>query len=317
MARGAAPMTFHAVLPPLLLAALAAAIVLARVLTLHRKRGTGRTRTALWRWVGLTSAALLLLCAAARPVLGPDVPDVTRVADDNAPNVFLLVDRSPDMGADDSGDSRPPISEARVDIVALIDRYPGARVAVIAFASRPSLDWPLSVDTWSLRPVMSALTPYASAPDATAQANVGAAANVLRYQLFGAMQQYPRAKNLVFYLGAGAREAERPPSEFDLPDGAVDGGAVLGYGPAAASLRSAAEQIGVPYLSRDGRSTLADALPADPSGAAGPPLAAQVPERAELYWAFALGAAALILVELYLVLREFRRTRMASADVVV
>ncbi|MDT7754176.1 MAG: hypothetical protein QOH27_74, partial [Mycobacterium sp.] len=63
-------MTFHAVLPPLLLAALAAAIVLARVLVLHRNRGTGRTRTALWRWVGLTSAALLLLCAAARPVLG-------------------------------------------------------------------------------------------------------------------------------------------------------------------------------------------------------------------------------------------------------
>jgi hypothetical protein len=62
---------------------------------------------------------------------------------------------------------------------------------------------------------------------------------------------------------------------------------------------------------------LADALPADPPGAAGPPLAAQVPEQAELYWAFALGAAALLLVELYLVLREFRRTRMASADVIV
>ncbi|MDT5112311.1 MAG: Ca-activated chloride channel [Mycobacterium sp.] len=310
-------MTFHAVLPPLLLAALAAAIVLARVLVLHRNRGTGRTRTALWRWVGLTSAALLLLCAAARPVLGPDVPDVTRVADDNAPNVFLVVDRSPDMGIDESGDGRSPISEARADIVALIDRYPGARVAVIAFASRPSLDWPLSADTWSLRPVMSALTPYASAPDATAQANVGAAANVLRYQLFGAMQQYPRAKNQVFYLGAGALELDRPPSEFDLPEGSVDGGAVLGYGPAAASLRSVAAQIGVPYLSRDGRAPLADALPADPPGAAGPPLAAQVPEQAELYWAFALGAAALLLVELYLVLREFRRTRMASADVIV
>jgi Ca-activated chloride channel family protein len=310
-------MTFHAVLPPLLLAALAAAIVLARVLVLHRKRGTGRTRTALWRWVGLTSAALLLLCAAARPVFGPDVPDVTRLSDDNAPNVFLVVDRSPDMGIDDPVDGRSPISEARVDIVALIDRYPGARVAVIAFASRPSLDWPLSVDTWSLRTVMSALAPYASAPDATAQANVGAAANVLRYQLFGAMQQYPRAKNLVFYLGAGTLESGRPPSEFDLPEGSVDGGAVLGYGPAAASLRSVAEQIGVPYLSRDGRAPLADALPADPPGAAGPPLVAQVPEQAELYWGFALGAAALLLVELYLVLREFRRTRMASADVVV
>jgi hypothetical protein len=317
MARDEAPMTFHAVLPLLLLAAVAAAIVLARVLALRRMTGTARTRTALWRWAGLTSAALLLLCAAARPVLGPSALDVTRLAEGNAPNVFLLVDRSPDMGADDSGDGRPLMAAARDDMAALIDRYPHARFAVIAFASRPSLDWPLSEDSWSLRPVVSALTPYASAPDATAQANVGAAANVLRYQLFGAMQQYPRAKNLVFYLGGGALESERPPSEFDLPDGAVDGGAVLGYGSAAASLRSVAEQIGVRYLPRDGRTPLADALPADLSDAAGPLPAAQVPEQAELYWAFALGAAALILVELYLVLREFRRTRMASADVVV
>jgi Ca-activated chloride channel family protein len=317
MAGGEAPMTFHAVLPPMLLAALAAGILLARVLALHRTAGTSRTPSALWRWAGMTSAALLLLCAAARPVLGSDVPDLARVADESAPNVFLVVDRSPDMGIDDFGAGRPRMAAARDDIVALIDRYPGARVAVIAFASRPSLEWPLSVDTWTLRPVMSALTPYASAPDAAVQANVGAAANVLRYQLFGAMQQYPRAKNLVFYLGAGALESERPPSEFDLPEGAVDGGAVLGYGPATASLRSVAEQIGVPYLSRDGRAPLADALSADPADAAGPPLVAHVPERAELYWGFALGAAALSLVELYLVLREFRRTRMASAGVVV
>jgi Ca-activated chloride channel family protein len=316
MARRESPMTFHTVLPPLLLAALAVGTVLARVLALRRTTSTGRTRTAVWRWAGLTSAALLLLCAAAQPALGPRVPDVTRVADDNAPNVFLLVDRSPDMGAHDPGDGRPLMAAARDDIAALIGRYPHARFAVIAFAARQSLDWPLSADTWSLRPVISALTPYASAPDTAVQANVGAAANVLRYQLFGAMQQYPRAKNLVFYLGAGAVESEMPPSDFDLPDGAVAGGAVLSYGPAAASLRSVAEQIGVPYLARVGRAPLADALPAAPSDAAGPPVAARAREQAELYWAFALGAAALVLVELYLVMLEFRRTRTASSDVV-
>jgi hypothetical protein len=36
-----------------------------------------------------------------------------------------------------------------------------------------------------------------------------------------------------------------------------------------------------------------------------------------LYWAPAIGAAILVLIELYLVLLEFRRTRLANADVVV
>jgi Ca-activated chloride channel family protein len=310
-------MNFQPVMPPLLLAVLAAAIVMARIVALRRTTGTARTRAAPWRWAGLTSAALLLLVAATRPALGVDAQHVARVADDNAPNVFLVVDRSPDMEVVDSGDATSRMSEARDDIGALIDRYPDARFAVIAFASRPSLDWPLSVDTWSLRPLMSALAPYASAPGAGAQTNIGAAGNVLRYQLFGAMQQYPRAENLVFYLGAGAPESEYPPSEFDLPEHAVSGGAVLDYGPAAPALRSVAEQIGVPYVSRDGRAPLADTLPSELPAPAGRPAAAQAPEPTELYWAFALGAAALILAELYLVLREFRRTRMTNANVVV
>jgi Ca-activated chloride channel family protein len=308
-------MTFQPVLPPLLLAALAVAIVIARVVALRRTAGTDRTRIALWRWVGLTAVALLLLGAAARPVLGSDVGNVRQVADPNVPNLFLVVDRSPDMGIDDPGDGGSPISKARDDIAALIDRYPGARVALITFGSRASLDWPLSPDTWSLRPVVAALIPYPPAPDATAPTNVGAAANVLRYQLFGAVQQYPRARNLVFYLGAGTSESGLPTSEFDLPESAVNGGAVLGYGPAADSLRPVAEQIGVPYESRNERSPLADALPPEPPAEAEPAVA-HAAGSTELYWAFAAGAAALILVELYLVLREFRRTRMNTADVI-
>ena len=44
-----------------------------------------------------------------------------------------------------------------------------------------------------------------TAPTPSTQTNAGAANTVLRYQLIGAAQQYPRARNLVFYLGAGAQ----------------------------------------------------------------------------------------------------------------
>jgi hypothetical protein len=326
-------MTLQPVLPLLLLAAIAVAVVVARVVTLRRLTASERTRTALWRWCGLTLAALLLLVAAARPVLGSDDHGTIRAAGDGNPNVFIVVDRSADMRVEDLAGGKERMAAAREDISALIDRYPDARFAVIAFASRPSLDWPLSADTWSLRPVTSAMTPYASTPDAVTQTNVGAAGNVLRYQLIGARQQFPRAQNLVFYLGAGAAETQVPPRQFELPEGAVDGGAVLGYGSAAGgpipgtdvarsavdeqALRGVADQIGVPYVPRDGATPLAGVLE-DQGTVIGPPPPVAAPAgRTELYWVPATGAAILVLIELYLVLLEFRRTRLANADVVV
>jgi Ca-activated chloride channel family protein len=326
-------MTFQPVLPLLVLAAVAAAIVAGRVVALRRLTLAGRTRTALLRWWGMTLAVLLLLLAAGRPVIGSDDQGAIRAAGDGEPNVFIVVDRSADMRVADLPGRRERMAGARDDVSALIDRYPDARFAVIAFASRPSLDWPLSADTWSLRPVTSAMTPYAAAPDAVKQTNVGAAGNVLRYQLIGARQQFPRAKNLVFYLGAGATESDAPQRQFELPQGAVDGGAVLGYGSADGgpipgtditrstideqSLRGVADQIGVPYIPRDGTTPLAGVLQ-DQGTAIGPPPPVAAPAgRTELYWAPAIGAAILVLIEFYLVLLEFRRTRLANADVVV
>ena len=90
-------MTFQPVFPPLVLMGIAAIIVVVRIAALRRLPAARRTRAALWRWGGLTLAALLLVVAAARPVIDPDQTGATRVADREAPNVFLVVDRSPDM----------------------------------------------------------------------------------------------------------------------------------------------------------------------------------------------------------------------------
>ena len=308
-------MTFQPVLPPVLLLILAAAVLGARMVLLRR---LVRTRATTWRWCGMTAAALLLFVAAARPVIEPADP-ASRVADRDAPNVFLVLDRSPDMRVADYPDGASRMSVAREDALRLVDRYPGARVALISFAARPVLEWPLSADTWSLRPLAATVEPYAPTPDDVSQANAGAAGNMLRYQLISARQQYPRAKTLVFYLGSGTPGSEQPPRDFNLPSGAVDGGAVLGYGaggqPGEPALRRVADQIGVPFVPRtDAESVL---VPAEPAGAApGPTAPTKAAGRTELYWAPALLAAALVLVELYLVLREFRRTRLVHVEVV-
>ena len=135
VAGGAAAMTSQPVLPLSLLFGIAAAILVPRVMALRRLTGAGRTRVAVWRWSALTSAMLLLIMAAARPVIEPHAQSTTHAAGRQAPNVFLVVDRSPDMRVEDLPGGKSRMAGARDDMAALIDRYPGARFAVISFAT--------------------------------------------------------------------------------------------------------------------------------------------------------------------------------------
>lgn len=324
-------MTLHPVLPSFLLAAVAAALVVAQVLALRRWRASGRNRMMLWRWGLVTCAALLLVIAAARAVITVDDESATRSAGDAEPNVFLLVDRSPDMAVRDL-DGRTRLEVARDDLEVLIDRYPRARFAVIGFASAPSLDWPLSADTWSLPAVLDSIAPYPYSPDAVTQTNAGAANTVLRYQLISAVQQYPRATTLVFYLGAGARESLLPAREFVPPVGSVDGGAVLGYGTTEGgpipgteiqrssiddtTLQAVAEQLSVPFVARSDGAPLDADLPDGGAANESTTAVASAGGGTETYWLPAAGAAVLILIELYFVLRDFRRSRFVGVDVV-
>lgn len=303
-------MRLEPVLPPLLLAVLAAVLVAARGITFGRVRARGGGWAAVWRWSSLTGAGVLLLVAALGPTVGGSRDTVPRPAGDRNPNIFVLLDRSPEMSRP-GDDGRSRMAAARDDVAALIERYPDARFALIGFADRPSVVWPLSADTWSLRPVVAATDAYPATPDAP-DTNVGAAASMLRYQLISAVQQFPRAQNLVFYLGAGAPESQAPQREFQLPENAVDGGAVLGYGSAGSQLlRGVAGQIGVPFVARADATPPEVALPTDEAPGQAPVTVAERP-AVRLYWVFAGTAALLILGELYLVLRDLRR--MQSID---
>ncbi|MEO3758628.1 VWA domain-containing protein [Mycobacterium sp. B14F4] len=310
-------MTFTPVVMPVLLIVVAVVVVMLRLITM-RQLATSRSQrwTTVWRWSGLTLAVVLLLIAAARPAIGPGEEQTTAArAGDAGANVFLVVDRSADTGQADYGDGQTRLAGIRDDLTALIDRYADARFALITFAARPSLQWPLSEDSWSLKPVAAQLQPYS--PD-VGEVNAAAAANILRYQLIAAGQRHPGAPNLVFYLGSGAPGSSAPQGEFDPVPGSVDGGAVLGYGATRneAGLRQVAGQLGVPYVSRDGARPVTEALPDQDGFTSGEAVApAHAPDRTDLYWVFTLVAAVLLLFEIYLTLREFRASRSARRDV--
>ncbi|AQT80500.1 hypothetical protein B1R94_16330 [Mycolicibacterium litorale] len=344
-------MTVHPVLAPAVLLIVAAVLVAARAQTLSAVLATTaaeRRRPALWRWAAVTAALLALVVAAARPGLEaaaaqPDGNAAVASPSSNA-NVFLVVDRSVDTRVEDYGAGGSRMSGMRADMAAIIDAYPQARFALIGFASTPSIDWPLSGDTWSLKAFVAGLSPYVNVtPDAADRVDAAAAANVLRYQLIRADQQYPGSRNLVFYLGAGAGGSTRPQGGFSA-DGRVAGGAVLGYGttgggpipgayvdgtvtyladattgaPAVsaldeAELRRIADQLGVPYVHREAGVPVAGLLPVVPAGPAADSAvltSTPQPRRVELYWVFALLAAGLLIPEIFLLVREFRRDRM-------
>lgn len=311
-------MTFSPVVLPALLVVAAVAVIMLRLITM-RQLATSRAQrwATVWRWSGLTLAVVLLLIAAARPAIGEDQQrfDATRYGD-AAPNMFLIVDRSADTGVTDYGDGRTRLAGIRDDVTALIERYPNARIAMITFASRPSLEWPLSADTWSLAPVVNTLTPMSAD---TGEVNAAAAANVLRYQLIAAGQRHPGDPNLVFYFGSGAPGSSAPQGEFDPVPGSVDGGAVLGYGAARnePGLSRLAEQLGVPYVTRDGARPVTEVIPdldtLAPEASASP---TRTPDRIQLYWVFALAAAVLLLLEIHLTVREIRARGRAHRDVV-
>ena len=301
-------MTFDPVLPPAVLFAIAAVLVALRSLSLRPAATAGRS--ALLRWAGMTVALVLLLIAAARPGGAPAARTDAPTSSRGGANIFFVVDRSEDSAVDDFG-GQPRMAGIREDIDTLIDAHPGARFAVISFASRPAIDWPLSSDAWSLRPVVDALSPYPGA--AADQVNAAAAATVLRYQMISAGQQYPGADSLVYYFGSGAPQSTVPQGEFDLD--AVDGGDVFGYaadGSGDQQLRDIADQLGVPFVDR----RPGEAVPTGTQAAASAPVVNPDGERRdEFYWVLTLIASGLLLVEIALSVRDLRRARSTAREV--
>src|ERR1700730_2990577 len=117
-------MTSQPVLPLSLLFGIAAAILILRVVALRRLTGAARTHVAVWRWSALTSATLLLIMAASRPVIEPHAQSTTHAAGRQAPNVFLVVDRSPDMRGQDYPDGKSRTGVARGGMAAPSSAHP-------------------------------------------------------------------------------------------------------------------------------------------------------------------------------------------------
>jgi Ca-activated chloride channel homolog len=345
-------MTVLPVLPAALLAACATVVFLLRVLTLYRvltRTAPGHYRAVVLRWAGLTVSLLLLVLAAYRPGFPVDVdrPAPTSATYASDVNVFLVVDRSVTSRVADYGDQQARMVGIRDDIIALLEEYRGARFGMIGFATKAKVDWPLSQDNWSFRAYANQLAAYSLVPyDALEFVDPTAARDTLISQLEEAKTLYPNSKNVVFYFGDGAVGSQVRPEPFRVPADLIAGGAVLGYGSTAggavpasiadgrklyyaqpgtstlltstldeAQLRRIAGDLDMAYYHRQAGQEITPVLPpvrANPMSDTA--VGGITAERIELYWVVALLAGGLLLIEVVLTVREYRRNLLSRRD---
>lgn len=221
-------MSFLPVLHPLLLVPLTLTGLGVAVWALITAR-TGSTRLI---WV----VRVLLVAACALLAFRPGIPDGTSKSVATNVDVIIALDNTTSMLAEDwtdpeadgaDGEQGRRIDGVRADVRALIEAYPGARFALIAFDNSAQVRLPLTTDTSAL---MSSLEVMAPPPtDNSSGSSIGVAADALAGTLENAASADGRAR-LVFYLGDGEQTASGEPQSFDASAPYVDGGGVLGYG---------------------------------------------------------------------------------------
>ncbi|MEH0108967.1 VWA domain-containing protein [Tersicoccus sp. MR15.9] len=296
------------------------------------RRAGARPLARSWLWrAGLVA---LVVTAAFRP----GIPGAGTTQNATADlDVFFVVDTTASVVAEDyggaAGGNRPRLDGMRQDVGRLVAALPGASFSLLTFDSSALIRLPLTGDATAVTTAMEVLRPEVTTYSRGSSVTI--AAPLLTQQLERARAAHPERARVVFYFGDGEQTDGLSPVPFTVPSGAVDGGAVLGYGTAAGGrmkanegyiageradyvqdrsvdppvdavsridenrLRTIAGQLGVPYTHRAAGDPIENALTATDPGR----LAAQagsIAGRYELYWILAAAAAGIVARELYL-----------------
>lgn len=291
------------------------------------RRAGARPLARSWLW----RAALVGLVVTA--TFRPGVPGTGTTQNATADlDVFFVVDTTASVVAEDYGGAKPRLDGVRQDVGRLVAALPGARFSLLTFDSSALTRLPLTGDATAVTTAMEVLRPEVITYSRGSSVTV--AAPLLTQQLERARAAHPERARVVFYLGDGEQTDGQPPTAFSVPSGAVNGGAVLGYGTTTGGrmranegyiaghqawvqdrsvtppvdalsridegrLRTVADQLGVPYTHRSAGDPIESAMTATDPGR----LAAQagsVAGRFELYWILAAAAVGLVARELYL-----------------
>ena len=287
--------------------------------------GPTESRGTHWR---LTGAVLLLATAALRPGVPGDHADTTAA---NL-NVYFVVDTTSSIIAEDWAGEQPRVAGVRQDIAEIARSLPGARFSVVTFDQVARVRLPLTTDSTALEAALDTLLPEPS--EYSHGSSVTVANERLTNLLTQSGKRQPERGRIVFYLGDGEQTAPGQPAPFTIPDGLVNGGAVLGYGTSeggrmkatrsrydqsnayikdpstgedarsimdAGMLRRISDQLRLPFVHRVAGESVEPALAnvdLEKYGMSADIEREKVRTRHELYWPLLLGVAAIAAWEL-------------------
>lgn len=237
----------------------------------RRRRGVVPGSSVHW-W--LRSVAVLALAVIG---LGPALPKPSEEEVGVGVDVFLVVDRTGSMAAEDYGDGQPRLDGVRADLPAVVQAVPGARYSILAWDSEATRQLPLSSDGAAVGTWASTLRQEAT--DQSQGSAIDRPLDALRTALETAAENEPGHVRLVFFLSDGEQTDDGEVRSYAEMADLVDGGAVLGYGTAEGgrmlrddgasyiqdtdgsdavstidedALRTVAEDLGLTYLHRSG-----------------------------------------------------------------
>lgn len=213
-------MIFQPVLSLFLLIPVFGAAAAVAVWCIARAAGSG----ARVLWSG--RLLLVLLCFAA--LLRPGLPGGTSTTLATDTDVVLVVDTTASIVAEDWDGDHPRLDGVRADVSRIIERYPGARFALITFDAAAQVRLPLTTDTSAVASSMDVLSPEVTRN--SRGSSIGVAASLLRQTLVAAAESGADRSRMVFYFGDGEQTVPSDPESFAESAKYVDAGAVLGYG---------------------------------------------------------------------------------------
>ncbi len=215
-------MIFEPLIPPIITLAIFGVVAYFVVRGFRQSEDWGRRTLWIVRFVLVGACAVLLL--------GPAVAgQYARVAATSV-DVLLVVDTTSSIVAEDYDGTNPRLDGVRADVEAVVEAYPGARFALIAFDSAAVLRMPFTNDTAAVDSAMQVLQPefrvYSSG------SSISIANKLVQDTLRATAEVDGNRARMVFYFGDGEQTASSAPESFSEAQPYVDGGAVLGYGTA-------------------------------------------------------------------------------------
>lgn len=210
---------------PMLPAALAVALFLALaafIVVSSRRLRPGRRR---WPMVRRLAIALMLLLVVLRPGT-PGLGDRTTVGTGN--DVFIVMDTTGSVAAEDYGDSATRLSGMKADATLIIEQFAGAKFSLVTFDTVGIVRVPLTTDATAMQSAIDVLQPEVTLY--SHGSSISEAKEVLRTTLEENATAHPERQRIVFYLGDGEQTNGQEPESYEDSSTYINGGAVLGYG---------------------------------------------------------------------------------------